>query len=179
MMTTKLSWISQNPGFLDAFDKPDDLRCLLFLTLLQQVPEAAEIRTVPQRQKARPSNCLSSYPFPPSFTRWCCQQHRLRKSLVFNGLMRLGIQGKWGSERCCSLGKLTKSSCQNVVPKFCLLMWCPSLLLWLYIQTCFFIFLVANRKWVRAFTVAKLTKPCHLQTEVVIRSWISSSQTVI
>lgn len=56
-------------------------------------------------------------------------------------------------------------------------MWCPSLLSWIYIQTSYFFFLVANRKLVQVFTVPKLTKPCHLQTEVVIRSWICSSQT--
>lgn len=50
-------------GF-DALDQPDVLRCLLFLTLMQQVPEAAEMRTVPQRQKARLSSYLSSYPSP-------------------------------------------------------------------------------------------------------------------
>lgn len=50
-------------GF-DALDQPDVLRCLLFLTLMQQVPEAAEMRTVPQRQKARLSSYVSSYPSP-------------------------------------------------------------------------------------------------------------------
>lgn len=40
--------------------------CPLFLARMQQVPEAAEMRTVPQRQKARLSICPSSCPSSPT-----------------------------------------------------------------------------------------------------------------